>query len=355
MSLLSDFLSSKELEIAKSLMLENKLEEILRQLKKDSIESKVALQKIQDLIDKQSKKLVKKPEIVVAEAIIRPTGLLDPIILIKPVDNQVDDVLEQVRQRVIKGQRVLITALTKKFAEELDIYFKQINVKSAYIHSDVETLERVEILSDLRRGKYDVLIGINLLREGLDLPEVSLVAIFDADKEGFLRSKTSLIQIIGRAARHQEGTVIMYAQRITASMQFAIDETDRRRNLQIAYNQKHNITPKSTERELQNIVDDLHEEIDKNEEFGEASAIWMPTGFEKSEKKSRRGRKNQDEKDKNNRRGKQVYADFDSQKEKFLEQIKALNLNKEELKVKMQIAIDEMKFEEAAAIRDLLE
>jgi excinuclease ABC subunit B len=161
---------------------------------------------------------------------------LDPLIILKPVENQVEDVLEQVRQRIIKNQRVLITTLTKKFAEELDLYFKQINIKSAYIHSDVETLDRLDILSDLRRGRYDVLIGINLLREGLDLPEVSLVAIFDADKEGFLRSRSSLVQIVGRAARHSEGTVIMYGDKITDSMRNAIDETSRRRDLQIQYN-----------------------------------------------------------------------------------------------------------------------
>jgi excinuclease ABC subunit B len=351
MSLLSQFLSSKELKIAKSLLLENKLEEILRQLKKRNLKPNEAFEKTNYLIEKQSKKLIKKTELTIAQAIIRPTGLLDPIILIKPVNNQVEDVLEQVRQRVIKGQRVLITALTKKFAEELDIYFKQINVKSAYIHSDVDTLERVEILSDLRRGKYDVLVGINLLREGLDLPEVSLVAIFDADKEGFLRSKTSLIQIIGRAARHQEGTVIMYADKITASMQYALDETERRRNLQILYNQKHHITPKSTQRELQNIVEDLREEINKNDQFGEADAIWMPTGFEKNSKKGR-GRPNKQ--DKSNKRGKQLYADFDAQKEEFLIELKKLNLTQMELKNKMQNAIDNMQFEEAAAIRDLL-
>ncbi|NJL96227.1 excinuclease ABC subunit UvrB [Candidatus Gracilibacteria bacterium] len=175
---------------------------------------------------------------IISKAIIRPTGLLDPLIRLKPVKDQVDDVLEQVRHRVENGQRVLITTLTKKFAEELDLYFKQINVKSAYIHSDVETLDRLDILSDLRRGKYDVLIGINLLREGLDLPEVSLVAIFDADKEGFLRSKRSLIQIIGRAARHVNGEVIMYADKVTDSMKNAIEETEKRREIQQAYNQK---------------------------------------------------------------------------------------------------------------------
>jgi len=178
------------------------------------------------------------------EAVIRPTGLLDPVITLRPIENQVDDVLERIRQRVNNGQRVLITTLTKKFAEELDIYLKELNIKSAYIHSDVDTMERLDIIADLRRGEYDVLIGINLLREGLDLPEVSLVAIFDADKEGFLRSKTSLIQIIGRAARHENGEVIMYAKNITDSMKEAIKETEERREKQVLYNQKHGIIPK---------------------------------------------------------------------------------------------------------------
>lgn len=307
-------------------------------------------------------------KITVAEAIIRPTGLLDPEIILKPVDHQVDDVLVQVRTRVSKGQRVLITTLTKKFAEELDIYFKQIGVKSAYIHSDVETLDRVEILSDLRRGKYDVLIGINLLREGLDLPEVSLVAIFDADKEGFLRSKTSLVQIIGRAARHQEGKVIMYAQNVTKSMQYAIDETNRRRSVQIAYNQKHGITPTSTKRELQSIVDDLHDEIEENQQFGKAGAILTTSGFtnldefiEVGYQKKKRG-KNQNSPYANqepntsgmSRKAKQVYDNFESNKDTIIEELVAKNYEKPELEDMMQKAINKMDFERAAAIRDLL-
>lgn len=307
-------------------------------------------------------------KITVAEAIIRPTGLLDPEIILKPVDHQVDDVLEQVKNRVSKGQRVLITTLTKKFAEELDIYFKQIGVKSAYIHSDVETLDRVEILSDLRRGKYDVLIGINLLREGLDLPEVSLVAIFDADKEGFLRSKTSLIQIIGRAARHQEGQVIMYAQNVTKSMQYAIDETNRRRGLQVAYNQKHNITPVSTKRELQSIVDDIHDEELENEEIQKENAILTTGGFtnldefiEVGYQKKKRG-KNQNSPYANqepntsgmSRKAKQVYDNFESNKERIIEELVAKNYTETQLNDMMQKAINKMDFEQAAAIRDLL-
>jgi excinuclease UvrABC helicase subunit UvrB len=305
-------------------------------------------------------------KITVAEAIIRPTGLLDPEIQIKPVDNQVDDVLEQVRDRITKGQRVLITTLTKKFAEELDLYLKQIGVKSAYIHSDVETLDRVDILADLRRGKYDVLIGINLLREGLDLPEVSLVAIFDADKEGFLRSKTSLIQIIGRAARHFEGKVIMYAQNITKSMQYAIDETNRRRALQMEYNQIHNITPQSTKRELQTIVDDLNDEVENNDEYGKAGAEWTVNGFANLDEfvkvgGSRKGvklGKNSDDTN-GNRSGrkskaKQVYEDFEATKETQISDLASQNYSKEDLEKLMQKAINEMDFEKAAAIRDLL-
>lgn len=184
------------------------------------------------------------------EQVIRPTGLLDPLIEVRPVDSQVDDLINEIKNTISKGQRTLVTTLTKRMSEDLTEYLKDINIKVQYIHSDVETLERSDILRDLRLGVYDVLVGINLLREGLDLPEVSLVAILDADKEGFLRSEQALIQTIGRAARHEEGRVIMYADVITGSMKKAIDETNRRRAIQEKYNSKHGIKPSTVQKSI---------------------------------------------------------------------------------------------------------
>ncbi len=195
----------------------------------------------------------------VVEQIIRPTGLVDPIIEVRPVRGQVDDLLGEIRERAARGERVLVTTLTKRMAEDLTQYYQELGVKVRYLHSDIETLERIQILRDLRRGEFDVLVGINLLREGLDLPEVSLVAILDADKEGFLRSGGSLIQTVGRAARNVNGRAIMYADKMTDSMRHAIGETDRRRALQEAYNREHGITPASIVKSIDEVLNSIYE------------------------------------------------------------------------------------------------
>lgn len=196
----------------------------------------------------------------VVQQIIRPTGIVDPQIIVKPVKGQVDDLVAQIRERVARGERVLVTTLTKRMAEDLADYLRELGIKVHYLHSEIQTLDRVEILRDLRLGTYDVVVGINLLREGLDLPEVSLVAILDADKEGFLRSDTALIQTMGRAARHVNGTVIMYADRVTESMRRAIEETQRRREIQLRYNAAHNIVPSSIVKEVRDLTDRVREQ-----------------------------------------------------------------------------------------------
>jgi excinuclease ABC subunit B len=193
---------------------------------------------------------IEKAEGRIVEQIIRPTGLLDPKVEVRPSETQVDDLFFEIKKRAEKGERVLVCTLTKRMAEELTDYYKELGIKACYMHSDLKTLERARIIRDLRKGVYDVLIGINLLREGLDLPEVSLIAILDADKEGFLRSERSLIQMIGRAARNVNGTAILYAETITPAMKKAIEETERRRRIQEEYNKKHGITPKTVVKSL---------------------------------------------------------------------------------------------------------
>ena len=242
----------------------------------------------------------------VIEQVIRPTGLIDPKIKVCPAKNQVDSLLTEVKKRIKKKERVLITTLTKKMAEKLTNYYENLNVKTKYLHSDIKTLERTEILSDLRAGVFDVLVGINLLREGLDLPEVSLVGILDSDKEGFLRSERSLIQIIGRAARHNRGEVILYADQITASMQKAIDETERRRKIQIAYNKQNGIKPQSIKKRLRKSLSEV---------YGLNSKIS----------------------------GKQKY-EFSSKRE--------FDIKIKELKKQMKQSAGEMDFEKAAQLRD---
>jgi len=244
----------------------------------------------------------------VVEQIIRPTGLIDPEIVVKPTENQVDDLINEIRYTVDKGYRVLITTLTKKMAEDLCEYLSEVSIRIRYMHSDIDALERLEILRELRKGSFDVLVGINLLREGLDLPEVALVAILDADKEGFLRSKRSLIQTIGRAARNVEGRVIMYADTVTSSMQAALDETNRRRQIQMKYNQTHNITPVTIKKAV-------HEAI-------EATILEEPQEYDISMIKDLGG----------------------TEKRRIID----------EIQVEMQKAAEKLEFERAANLRDLI-
>ena len=211
----------------------------------------------------------------IVEQVIRPTGLLDPEVIVKPTEGQIEDLISEINTRVEKKERVLVTTLTKKMAEDLTAYLERADIKVRYMHHDVDTIERMELLRDLRSGEYDVLVGINLLREGLDIPEVSLVAILDADKEGFLRSETSLVQTIGRAARNAEGTVIMYADSVTRSMELAITETLRRREIQMKYNEEHGIVPKTIIKEIRDVLE-ITKKSDEGGARGKKGAKWLP-------------------------------------------------------------------------------
>jgi len=208
----------------------------------------------------------------VVEQVVRPTGLIDPSVEVRPATTQVDDLLSEINDRVTSNERVLVTTLTKRMAEDLTDYLGEHGVKVRYLHSDIETVERVEIIRDLRLGQFDVLVGINLLREGLDLPEVSLVAILDADKEGFLRSERSLIQTIGRAARHINGAAILYADRVTDSMSRAMGETDRRRRKQVAYNEAHGITPKGVSKRIKDMIEGVYDHDEARSQLKAAQA-----------------------------------------------------------------------------------
>jgi excinuclease ABC subunit B len=212
----------------------------------------------------------------VVEQVIRPTGLIDPSIEVKPTKGQIDDLIDQIGRRVARSERALVTTLTKRMAEDLADYLREMGIKVQYLHSEIDTFERIDILRDLRLGVYDVVVGINLLREGLDLPEVSLVAILDADKEGYLRSESSLIQTIGRAARHVDGQVIMYADTVTGSMQRAIDETYRRRKIQIEYNERHGIQPQGIQKAIRDISNRVRAVAEQAAEYATDGPVTMP-------------------------------------------------------------------------------
>ena len=274
----------------------------------------------------------------IAEQIIRPTGLLDPSIEIRPIKGQMDDLLGEIHKRAAKNERVLVTTLTKKMAEDLTEFLKEMGVRVRYLHSDIVTIERAEIIRDLRAGVFDVLVGINLLREGLDMPEVSLVAILDADKEGFLRSDTAMIQTIGRAARNVNGHVIMYADRVTGSMQRAIDETDRRRAVQEAYNIEHNIIPKSVSKDVKELI-----ELTKIEE----DMVTDGKDFSPKKGKKKSSTTGMDH-------GHEPYAQ-DISTPKVADITPEELFNKiEELDRQMKAAAKQLEFEKAATLRDQL-
>lgn len=276
----------------------------------------------------------------IVEQIIRPTGLIDPEISVRPVEGQIDDLIKEIREISKRGERVLVTTLTKRMAENLTDYFTDMGIRVRYLHSDIKTIERTEILRDLRAGEFDVLVGINLLREGLDLPEVALVAILDADKEGFLRSETSLVQTIGRAARNAKGKVIMYADHITNSMAYAINETNRRRQIQQEYNEIHGITPKTIVKSIRDVI----ESTTQSDETGGRNHLAKILGFEQSA--GRAGKK------KEKRRGGKA-AEFGIVLTDEEQQM-PIPLLIEALTQKMAEAAGELRYEEAARYRDMI-
>lgn len=295
---------------------------------------------------------LQKSEGVVVEQVIRPTGLLDPVITVRPSAGQIDDLMEEIARRVERGERTLVTTLTKRMAEELNDYLLKAKFKTAYIHSDVETMDRIKILDDLRQGVFDVLIGVNLLREGLDLPEVSLVAILDADKEGFLRSRRSLVQTVGRAARNINGTVIMYADKITDSMQQTIDETERRRTIQLKYNEEHGITPKAIVKSRMAIVGQESTDTDAASEAA-AAAIAKGRPLTARDKRSIREKGSKAVSSSN------YLYEFDNTHVDLAADPVVPYMNAEELqrfintqREKMLAAAREMEFIEAARLRD---
>lgn len=295
---------------------------------------------------------LQRSEGVVVEQVIRPTGLLDPVITIRPSAGQIDDLMEEIARRVERGERTLVTTLTKRMAEELNDYLLKAKFKTAYIHSDVETMDRIKILDDLRQGVFDVLIGVNLLREGLDLPEVSLVAILDADKEGFLRSRRSLVQTVGRAARNINGTVIMYADKVTDSMQQTIDETERRRTIQLKYNEEHGITPKAIVKSRMAIVGQESTDTDAASEAA-AAAIAKGRPLTARDKRSIREKGNKAVSNSN------YLYEFDNTHVDLAADPVVPYMNAEELqrfintqREKMLEAAREMEFIEAARLRD---
>lgn len=286
---------------------------------------------------------LKKSEGVVVEQVIRPTGLLDPLIEVRPSLNQIDNLMEEITLRVERGERTLVTTLTKRMAEELNDYLLKMKFRAAYIHSDVDTMDRIKILDDLRAGTFDVLIGVNLLREGLDLPEVSLVAILDADKEGFLRSRRSLVQTVGRAARNLNGMVIMYADHITESMQQTIDETERRRTLQMSYNEQHNITPQA-------IIKARNAIIGREDSDDVAAQATMTKGKQLTTKEKRQVR----EKATKIQYGYEYTTDVDIAADPVIPYMTSDELERSIVKLRAQMlaAAKEMEFIEAARLRD---